>query len=174
MGSCSRVPRARCAVLAAMLAGIAVGAPAAEFYRWTDPDGAVHFADRPPEETPPGGIEGPPRATVEELRERDRIEAERLAAEQQRAQEAEEAQRKLEEDALRALNETTIESAYDCQQARGFLAYYSGNDLDLYQRDADGVFRPMNPEQLRSTVAEWQRAVELLCTDAKPTTAATQ
>ena len=149
--------------------GIATQAQAGALYRWTDPDGTVHFSDSLPLEAPGSGFEGPPPPTVGEALAKE-AEERRIAEREARRLaiiEAEKAARLeaafAEAEAL--LNQKVIVSPYDCDEARKILAGQREPRRTYYSVDDEGRFQPSSAEQASALIAEWEQAVEQLCAE---------
>lgn len=140
-----------------LLAGLLITPAGAEFYKWTDEQGRVHYGDRPPDEgaqsvdVDPGSSSSSPIPSDAERRDKTRRllraydEERRIKQQQEQRQEAEAAERQKR-----------------CARARDRLRRYRHAGA-LYDLDQQGDRQFLDHDQRRQAEARAARDVDKWC-----------
>ena len=161
--------RIRVVSVGAALVAVLAGAPlcAEELYKWVDEQGNLQLSDRPPEEVPAAGYEGPQPRTVGQHLEAERralIDAAREAA-LAGGEEPLEGEQEAAAEGQPTQAQAAAEPAqkYSCDEARDFVAYYAKREKNLFLPTKGGSLRPVTDADFDALIAQWQAAEAVLC-----------
>ncbi len=146
------------AVAAALLCVSALAAPAG-VYRWVDPEGRVHFGDRPPLDRDAQALDVPARpepATAPAASDAERLES------QQRLLRAFEEERREREERRAKVEREAAEREYRCAQARDQLRSFREAGY-LYDVDKDGNRIVLNEQDRTRAIKDAREAVARWC-----------
>jgi len=148
-------------LIAALLFPLLVTLPAmADFYRWVDDQGRIHFGDRPPagqgEALSLPADPAPPVKTDQRQRDAERRKA------RQRLLEVYEEERRAGEQARQQAQQQVVKRQQRCLQARRKVSAYERSQA-LYDRQPDGSRRYLSGPERRAEIENARQAIEQWC-----------
>lgn len=131
-------PVKSCATLAvcAFILGVCPVIQAADYYRWQDQQGVVHYTDKPPKG----------------------VDAKKLATKTRQPKASEESETpadKVDQDA-------SAKDAERCKAEQDRLAVLESNSK-VQMRDAEGNLRTLNAQEMQTEIAFAQKAIQHFC-----------
>jgi hypothetical protein len=132
-------------------------ADAGHVYRWTDEQGQVQYADRPPAKQPEQGYLTPVPPSVEE-----RIEQAELDAWRRRVAEYEKIQAEMREASVRREATEQMRQRY-CEDAHAHVLYFSYPGRQYVRPGITGEWTAVESEERAALIEHWQKMVDELC-----------